>query len=417
VKIVHIVHQYPPEFRGGTEACVQSLTEAQRNRGDEPFIVAGSDERSALGELRLEAVDHVPVCRVLRRHGENYSMDNRLPRVTAQVLELVAGEQPDVVHLHHTLNLSGDLAAALTAAGHCVVASLHDFTTVCARFFLTRPDGSSCAESFPLPSDRCLACVLPDFPGGEEALAVELAARKQVAQREAESWALAVVPSEIVAKRWRASGLVPDERLVVLPHAVALASSDPKPPRDRSDGRLHLVTWGHLAPAKGVLDLLAALRLAADPRLSLLILGAPIDADYAELLLDAAEGLDVSFAGAYQPGDLPLIVDRVDLAVFPSRAEETFGLVVAEARALGLPVITSDRGALPESLGAAGITVPAADSPALAQLLRELADDGSRLAEWRRRARSDLHDPASHAEKMAARYAQALAGHQQGERS
>lgn len=408
MKVVHVVHQYPPEFRGGTEVCVQVLTAAQRARGDDPFIVAGSDERSDQGELRLEAVDHVPVCRVLRRPGENYSMDPRLPRVAEQVLELVNGERPDVVHLHHTLNLSGDLAHQLTAAGHTVVASLHDFTTVCARFFLCRPDGSSCADAFPLPSERCFECVLPDFPAGPDVLATELAARTEVAAAEAAAWSLAIVPAEVVAERWRRSGLVDEDRLVVLPHAVALTADQPPAPRNRSDGRLQLVTWGHLAPAKGVLDLLAALKLAADPRLSLMVLGAPVDADFGEQLLDAAEGLDVSFAGAYIAGELPLVAGRADLAVFPSRAEETFGLVVAEARALGLPVVTSDRGALPEGVGAAGTTVPAAEPQALAQLLVELADDDARLAGWRDAARNDLRDPASHADEMAELYIRAL---------
>lgn len=408
MKIVHVVHQYPPEFRGGTEACLQTLAAAQLARGDTPFVVAGSDERSEQGELRLEAVDDVPVCRVLRRPGENYSMDHRQPRVAEQVVELVSAERPDLVHLHHTLNLSGDLAHRLSAAGHTVVASLHDYTTVCARFFLCRPDGSSCAEAFPLPSDRCHECVLPDFPAGAEALSVELAARSAVAAAEASAWSLAVVPAEVVAERWRRSGLVDPDRLVVLPHAVPLTSEQPPAARDRSDGRLNLVTWGHLAPAKGVLDLIAALRLAADERLSLMVLGAPVDAEFAEQLLDAAEGLNVSFVGAYISEELRLVAGRVDLAVFPSRAEETFGLVVAEARALGLPVVTSDRGALPERVGAAGTTVPAAEPEALAELLLNLAEDGARLARWRRAARSDLQDAAGHADQMAGLYARAL---------
>ena len=100
---------------------------------------------------------------------------------------------------------------------------------------------------------------------------------------------------------------------------------------------------------------------------------------------------------------------RLDLAVFPSRAEETFGLVVAEARALGLPVITSDRGALPESLGAAGIAVPAADPRALAAALRRAADEPATLEAWRAAARGDLLDPAAHAERLAGLYAEALA--------
>ncbi len=42
---------------------------------------------------------------------------------------------------------------------------------------------------------------------------------------------------------------------------------------------------------------------------------------------------------------------EVDLAVFPSRVAESFGLVVAEAMAAGVPFVISDAGALPEVAG------------------------------------------------------------------
>jgi glycosyltransferase involved in cell wall biosynthesis len=42
----------------------------------------------------------------------------------------------------------------------------------------------------------------------------------------------------------------------------------------------------------------------------------------------------------------------------PSIHEETFGRVVAEAQVSGIPALTSDRGALPETLGAGGLSVP-----------------------------------------------------------
>lgn len=42
---------------------------------------------------------------------------------------------------------------------------------------------------------------------------------------------------------------------------------------------------------------------------------------------------------------------QVDLAVFPSRVAESFGLVVAEAMAAGVPFVVSDAGALPEVAG------------------------------------------------------------------
>ncbi|HEX5009133.1 MAG TPA: glycosyltransferase [Planctomycetota bacterium] len=404
MKVAHLVHQYPPEFRGGTEACVETLAAAQRARGDAVLVVAGSDRRDPRGAVRRETVGGTAVARVLRRPGENYSMDWRQPRVAEQVVGVVREFAPDVVHLHHALNLSGDLAARLAAGGLPVVATLHDFTLVCARFFLVRPDGESCEHAFPLPSERCVACVLPDFAAGEAALRVETAARKATAAAEAAALRLAIAPSEAVHVRWARSGLFGADKLVTLAHPAPEPAAPPAPPRPRADGRLVVATWGHLAPAKGVLDLLAALCLARDPRLALIVLGEPVDADHAEELLDAAEGLDVVFRGRYEAADLPALRGEADLAVFPSRAEETFGLVVAEARALGFPVVVSDRGALPERVGAAGAVLPAADPSALAHLLAALLRDPAPLAAWSAAPRDDLLTPAAHAARVADLY-------------
>ena len=408
MKVAHLVHQFPPEFRGGTEVCVETLAAAQRARGDEVLVVAGSNQRLAQGAVRRETVGGTAVARVLRRPGENYSMDWRQPRVAEQVVALVREFAPDVVHLHHALNLSGDLAARLAAAGLPVVATLHDFTLVCARFFLVRPDGESCERHFPLPSERCIACVLPDFPAGEDVLRAETRARAETARAEAAALRLAVAPSEAVRARWRRSGLFPDERLVVLPHPAPVPAGRPARPRARDDGRLVLATWGHLAPAKGVLDLLAAVRLVRDPRLALIVLGEPVDAAHAEELLDAAEGLDVVFRGRYAAADLPALRGEADLAVFPSRAEETFGLVVAEARAIGLPVVVSDRGALPERVGEAGAVLPPGDPPALAHLLAALLRDPRPLASWGAAPRDDLLTPEAHAARLADLYNRVL---------
>jgi len=421
VRVVHVVHQFPPEFRGGTEACVEALAAAQLARGDEVVVVAGSDQRSEQGEITNEVVGGLTVRRVLRRPGENYSMDHRNARVAETVCALVDEIAPDLVHLHHTLNLSGDLAARLSAGGRPVVATLHDFTLVCARFFLVRPDGESCADAWPLPSERCVDCVLPDFPAGREALAIESIARRDNSRSEAEAYALAIVPSGIVHARWLASGLLANNKLVLLPHGVSTpqaAQGHPAAPaRDRSDGRLVLATWGHLAPDKGVLDLLEAMRRLGDERVALLVLGEPVDAEYAGQLLDAAEGLDVTFRGTYVAEDLAGLRAHADLAVFPSRAEETFGLVVAEALALGFPTLVSDRGALPERVGKgsdapatepAGAVIPAADPAALATALQHLLLDDAPMERWAAAARGALLSPAEHAERIAGLYAGVL---------
>ena len=69
------------------------------------------------------------------------------------------------------------------------------------------------------------------------------------------------------------------------------------------------------------------------------------------IAVDAALGRlgdRVERVGRVSPRDL---FGEVDLVVFPSRVAESFGLVVAEAMAAGVPFVVSDAGALPEVAG------------------------------------------------------------------
>ena len=86
-----------------------------------------------------------------------------------------------------------------------------------------------------------------------------------------------------------------------------------------------------------------------------------------------------------------------DLLVVPSRAE-TYGMVVTEALARGIPVLASDAGGLPETLGrdpdgrVPGVVVPSGDAAALAAALRGwLIDSGLRAELRQARARARAH--------------------------
>ena len=72
--------------------------------------------------------------------------------------------------------------------------------------------------------------------------------------------------------------------------------------------------------------------------------------------------------------DLPAVVAGARALLLPSRSEG-FGLPLLEAMAAGVPVLASDRGALPEIAGGAALHASATDAAAFAQAIVRIATD------------------------------------------
>ena len=100
----------------------------------------------------------------------------------------------------------------------------------------------------------------------------------------------------------------------------------------------------------------------------------------------------VCFAGTATGVDLDHAYDAADVMVLASRAE-TYGMVVTEALARGLPVIATDVGGVTEAIGHSangfrpGLVVPPDDPTALARALRSWLGDAELRAALRRAAR------------------------------
>ena len=138
---------------------------------------------------------------------------------------------------------------------------------------------------------------------------------------------------------------------------------------------------GRLEPSKGQETLLraAALLTGRIPRLAVMLVGGETVGQSGEekrlrrlaRSLRRGEELPVIFTGYQNP--LGCIVPAFDVAVLASR-KETFGRVAVEAMALGVPVIGTNAGGVPEIISHRinGLLVPPEDPPALAAAIETI---------------------------------------------
>jgi glycosyltransferase involved in cell wall biosynthesis len=134
------------------------------------------------------------------------------------------------------------------------------------------------------------------------------------------------------------------------------------------------------APLKGVRYLLEAVAqlLETYPDLELLLVGQPKPGGDTEQLVEQLKiAGNIKFVSGISTKQLVRFYSEAQVVVVPS-LYEGFGLPAGEAMACGVPVVSTNGGALPEVVGDAGLQVPVKDSQAIAFAVAQLLDDAEK---------------------------------------
>lgn len=188
-------------------------------------------------------------------------------------------------------------------------------------------------------TDRCPVWVVVHSPLDMEGSRPKIATREREALRQAAGWWATSRPTaDLMATRLSSS-----EAHCICPGTEATPSSDPRPAS-------RLLTVAHLIPRKGhdcLLDALASLR---DLDWDLSIVGSDtVDQDWSDALRTRAASLGLSdrlsWLGTLDGASLQSTMAAHGLLVHPARYE-AYGMVLTEALASGLPVLSTEAGAL-----------------------------------------------------------------------
>jgi hypothetical protein len=221
---------------------------------------------------------------------------------------------------------------------------------------------------------------------------------------EAERRVLAAAERVIATSPWTADelirrGLVESRRLF-----VAAPGSRPAIAPLRPSTHHELLCVGVIAPHKGHDILLDALsRLTDDDWVCTVAGSSSADPDFAASIAAGTARFDgrVRLTGVLVGAELDAAYRRAGLLVAPSRVE-SFGMAIADAQRLGLPVIASDVGGIPQTVAAGGAILVAPDDPvALAEALQHWMSDPA--------LRARLRDEAAHARSSAPRWTDTVA--------
>jgi GT2 family glycosyltransferase/glycosyltransferase involved in cell wall biosynthesis len=407
MRILLIVHGYPPDGSGGTETYTHDLAVALAMSPDVrvSVLTREADPRRPDGAIRRAKVGPVDVVRINNTFQSCRSFEDtyRHPVLRAAAETVIGEIEPDIAHAHHLTCLSTDLLMTLKKRGVPVVLTLHDYWMLCHRGQLIDREYGRCDGPI---TGACARCIPPQVTLGSAVYRAAAFARRhpiagallsaasRLAHRaspprsdEASASRLrhmrevigacdrVLAPSATIRDRFAACGLLTG-RVVPWTLGIGLRARPREPRRDGAPLRAGFV--GAFLPTKAPHLLIEAAARLPPGSITVDLAGAPADyhgdVAYEKELAPWLAHAVVRRHGPVPHEEMPWFLSHLDVLVQPSVWLENSPLVIKEAFAAAIPAVVSDLGGMSELVRheVDGLRFPVGDVAALARCLQRL---------------------------------------------
>jgi glycosyltransferase involved in cell wall biosynthesis len=384
MKILQVSHGLPPKETAGVELYTFYLSKALVHLNHQVHVFCREeDPEKEEFSARQEEMDGLRVTRVVnnltripdpRVYYDNHFFDQSFLKTLKQ-------QKPDLVHFQHFIALSAHLVRMAKEEGYPVVLTLHDFFILCHRTHLLKRDHRLCPG--PLYGLECVSCLDDFYTLKPQDLRTRLFLRgKDILPFPLIKWTkrffippkylgmqgyevfhryrymyelfkipeVLLIPSAFVRDQFLRYYPSLRSKMKVLPLGIFPIEGQRR--SQPGNGRIRFCYFGNILPIKGVHLLIDAFKTLPTGKAHLTIYGSrnPWTETYYDRLKESANGFSIDFRGSFKRESLAEALSDQDVVILPSICHESFSFVIREANGMGLPVIASRMGAIPEAV-------------------------------------------------------------------
>jgi glycosyltransferase involved in cell wall biosynthesis len=396
MKILKIIHGYPPKYNAGSEVYSQMLCLGLSRRHD---IIVLTREEDPFRPAFARSIEHDHLNSAIKLYianipGENYRYAYRNQALDDYCQSIIDAESPDLVHVGHLNHLSVSLLEVCKKNNLPIVFTLHDYWLMCPRgqFIRRNPANGECWQlcTKQIDQDCATYCYSGYFSGAKEEHKKDLAywtdwisRRMHYVKKVSHYVDKYIAPSHYLQRRFMTDFVIPHEKIVYLDYGFDLTrfANDLPSFSPKND----VYTFGYIGthiPAKGIQLLIEAFGQLTI-KAKLIIWGKPNGYNTQALKkrcaqLSAAQQKCIEWRHEYANENIMSeVFAHLDCLVVPSIWVENSPLVIHEALQAKIPVITANVGGMAEYIkdGINGLLFEHRNVNSLAAQMQTIATD------------------------------------------
>ncbi len=431
MKVLEIIHGYPPQYNAGSENYTEAVVNELVRRG-QGVAVFCREENQFLAEYNVRITTTGKRSKISKfvinvARNKDRFMNSEIDAALERILDTF---NPDVAHIEHLNHLSLGIPKVLKKKGIPIVYTLHDFWLMCPRgqFIQFNLHGEPWRLCNGQENSKCAKICYERYHTGIQNTSLDVdywtswVSNRMKMTREAVDYIdLFIAPSHTVQQSFLRYFPEAASKVRYLDYGFNLEKLKKRKRNQEGDSFVFGYIGTHI-PTKGIDYLIRAFgKLKGATTLRIWGRSREEYTPYLKSLsLEAEQTIQhsIQWMGEFDGNKIvEQVFNNVDAIVVPSIWQENSPLVIHEAQQTRVPIITADTGGMAEYVrnGENGLLFKFRDTDSLASTMQVLVDDPTKAVSLGRRGylysqSGDVLSVESHVEYLLGLFSDLIKG-------